>query len=129
MNDCDDTTTHLSDSFGIYRGDSWGHTIRIGRYDTDGTTWLPHDLTDYTVTSQMRTRSGPFGALVVNVSATIDPNPATGVIVTNLLPSETEQIVPATVAWDLQLAKDGLVWSPLRVTVPVSGDVTREETP
>ncbi len=117
-----------ADAFGIYRGDSWGHTIVVAT-NTDGT---PFDLTGYEVRSQMRRHFGaPAGEDPVEVDVAIDDDPTTGGIAVNLLPEQTAAIdlTIKRLAWDVELSNDGLIWTPLRRWVPVSGDVTQEDSP
>ena len=117
----DDGITTLPATHGIYRGDSWGHTIAM---TTDGTT--PFDLTDYTARSQMRRYFADIEVEpVFDCTVEVD-TPTNGTIVVNLLPAQTAAITSNRMAWDVELTNDGLVWTPVRYWVPVVGDVTKE---
>lgn len=118
----DDGIPTLPATHGIYRGDSWGHTIAM---TTDGTT--PFDLTDYTARSQLRRYFAEVEVEpVYDCTVEIDADPTTGLIVVNLLPAQTAAITSNRMAWDVELTNDGLVWTPVRYWVPVVGDVTKE---
>ncbi len=133
----DNFDTLPAEGFGIYRGDSWGHTWVIAESytanpeDPENPTIEPFDLTGYTVRSEMRPGfSVDAMTPVTEVSCVVDDDPTTGRVAVSLTPAQTAAMRAAfRVAWDIELSKDGLVWTPLRAWVPVSGDVTKEVTP
>ena len=112
----------------IYRGDSF--TLIVPIIEADDT---PYDLTGVDVLAQVRTRAGSDatrGDLIVELVPVVD-DPEVGQIVLHLTAEKTAALRPESGVWDLQLSKDGSVWTPLAGAVRISGDVSivEEEAP
>ena len=112
----------------IYRGDSFALIVPI--IEADDT---PYDLTGVDVLAQVRTRAGSDatrGDLIVELVPVVD-DPEVGQIVLHLTAEKTAALRPESGVWDLQLSKDGSVWTPLAGAVRISGDVSivEEEAP
>ena len=112
----------------IYRGDSFALAVEI--IDEEDT---PYDLTGVDVLAQVRTSAGSAsmrGDLVATLTPVVD-DPETGKLALHLTAATTAALRVNSAAWDLQLSKDGGVWTPLYGSMLVSGDVsvTPEVTP
>lgn len=110
----------------IYQGDTFELTFRL----RDSVTRAYLDLTDCTVSSQIRLKESTATPLAVIAGALQDQTATTGGITLSLTPTETAALAPVAgntaYVWDVQLTwPGGRVETYLKGSVTVIAQVTR----